>query len=282
MTDEVIGGRYRLLEIVGEGGMGRVWRAHDELLQRVVAVKEVTFLGPQVVREARAAARLDHPGVVQVFDVTWYRDRSWIVMEYVPSRSLQQAVRDDGPLPPREVARIGSQVLAALRSAHAAGVLHRDVKPGNVLLAADGRVVLSDFGLATFGERDQGPDPLMGSPLFVAPERVRGAEAGPEADLWSLGATMYAAVEGRAPFDRGDTDESLRALLDEEPHPVRRAGPLGPLLLDLLDKDPADRPTAAETEARLRDTGIWRGRATVAAPPRRRPAARYVVAGAAV
>ncbi|GAA4604012.1 hypothetical protein BJY16_004828 [Actinoplanes octamycinicus] len=256
-TDDRVGGRYRLLEVVGSGGMGRVWRAEDDLLLRTVAVKEVAVpsaapLVSEAMREARAAARLDHPGVVKVFDVVWRRGRCWIVMEYVPSRSLQQVIRDDGPLPVHQAARIGLRMLAALRAAHAAGVLHRDVKPDNVLLAADGRVVLTDFGLATFGAGVDGPDPRLGSPSFIAPERLRAADAGAASDLWSFGATLYAAVEGRTPFARADAGTALRALLDEPPDPPVRAGAMAPLLLDLLVKDPAERPGAAEVDARLR------------------------------
>ncbi len=256
-TDDRVGGRYRLLEVIGSGGMGRVWRAEDDLLLRTVAVKEITvpstaLLVAEAMREARAAARLDHPGVVKVFDVVWRRGRCWIVMEYVESRSLQRVVRDDGPLPYREIARIGLAVLAALRTAHAAGVLHRDVKPDNVLLAADGRVVLTDFGLATVGGVDAGPDPRLGSPSFIAPERVESGDAGVASDLWSFGAMLYAAVEGRPPFARGDAAASLRALLSDPPDEPELAGPLAPLLLALLEKDPARRPPAADVEARLR------------------------------
>jgi hypothetical protein len=274
----VIGGRYRLIELIGAGGMGRVWRSRDELLQRTVAVKEISMpsaaLAAQAVREARAAARLDHPGVVKVFDVIRHDERSWIVMEHVPSRSLQAAVRDDGPMSPRRVAEIGLEVLAALRSAHACGVLHRDVKPDNVLLADDGRVVLTDFGLATIGlaisERDGGPDPRLGSPHYIAPERLRSEDSGVRSDLWSLGATLYAAVEGRPPFARADPESSLQALLTEEPDPPVLAGPLSGLLFDLLDKDPARRPPAPEVAARLC--------AIVTPEHRRAPKARLVAA----
>jgi hypothetical protein len=272
---ELVGGRYRLREILGSGGMGRVWLAEDELLRRPVAVKEM--LGPaadrvdiqlRTVREARAAARLDHPGVVQVFDVVWRSDRAWIVMEYVRSRSLQIAIQADGPFAHREAARIGLRVLAALRAAHAAGVLHLDVKPHNVLLAEDGRVVLGDFGLAVTRDPDGGPEPVvMGSPYYVAPERISpGGRPSPATDLWSLGATLYAATEGRPPFGRSRTDASLLAVLHDEPHPFRYPGPLTPVLLDLLAKGRDQRPKPADLERRLRQIA----EATVPRP-RRRP-----------
>ncbi|MEU4692371.1 serine/threonine-protein kinase [Actinoplanes sp. NPDC023714] len=238
---DVVGGRYRLVELIGTGGMGRVWRAVDELLQREVAVKEVTG-GAAMLREARAAARLGHPGVVKVYDVF----ESWIVMEYVDGVSLQRAL----PLPVDEVCRIGLSVVAALRVAHDAGVLHRDVKPDNVLLARDGRVVLGDFGLASIRCED-GPDPRLGSPNYVAPERLSGDDSGVPADLWSLGATLYAAVEGRAPFARDDTEASLWAVVSAPPDPPVAAGALAPLLLDLLSKEPSRRPSAGEVEHRL-------------------------------
>jgi hypothetical protein len=265
---DVVGGRYRLLDLIGTGGMGRVWRARDELLQRVVAIKEIDVpAGP--IREARAAARLDHPGVVKVFDVVRHDERSWIVMECVEGRSLRQAL----PLPVPEVARIGVAVVAALRAAHRAGVLHRDVKPDNVLLSRDGRVVLSDFGLAEIrsvsATGEDRPDPRLGSPNYVAPERLAGEDSGPPGDLWSLGATLYAAVEGRAPFARDDTEAALWAVVSAPPDPPVLAGPLSSLLLGLLSKDPARRPSAAETEHRLRivaAAGAFRGRAAVVAP----------------
>jgi hypothetical protein len=267
---DVVGGRYRLLELIGSGGMGRVWRAEDLLLQRVVAIKEIDGpAGP--IREARAAARLDHPGVVKVFDVLRHGERSWIVMEYVPGRSLYRAL----PLPVPEVARIGLAIVAALRAAHRAGVLHRDVKPDNVLLGDDGRVVLSDFGLAEI-RFEGGPDPRLGSPNYIAPERLAGQDSGAAGDLWSLGATLYAAVEGRAPFARDDTEAALWAVVSSPPDPPVLAGPLSSLLLGLLAKDPARRPSAAEVEHRLRviaAAGAFRGRARVSAvtagPPRR-------------
>jgi eukaryotic-like serine/threonine-protein kinase len=263
LQSDLVNGRYRLIEPIGAGGMGRVWLADDELLMRRVAVKELVTpadvttsglldLQIRTMREARAAARLDHPGVVKIFDVVWRPGRSWIVMEYVKSRSLHDVVRADGPMTHREAARIGLQILSALVSAHAGGVLHRDVKPQNVLLAEDGRVVLSDFGLATIEGADGGPDPLMGSPYYVAPERLRGDESGEPADLWSLGATLYAATEGRPPFARDTTVQSLSALLNEPPDEPRRPGQLTPTIMALLAKAPTARLTSAETEPRLR------------------------------
>jgi serine/threonine protein kinase len=254
-----LGGRYRLLEVIGSGGMGRVWRADDTLLQRTVAIKELAA-SCSAVREARAAARLDHPGAVRVYDVLTTEERAWIVMEHVPSRSLYRVVTDDGPLSPAETARIGLSMLAALGSAHAAGVLHRDVKPDNVLLAQasgattagpGGRVVLADFGLATIS--GVGPDPRLGSPGYIAPERLLSREAGVAGDLWSLAATLYFAVEGRSPYTRGDGGTALRAMISEPPDPTILAGPLAPLLLTVLDRDPARRPSAAVIERGLRE-----------------------------
>ncbi|RSM62117.1 hypothetical protein DMB66_22800 [Actinoplanes sp. ATCC 53533] len=263
VEQDLVGGRYRLLEIIGAGGMGRVWLADDELLRRRVAVKEIgtpagvgsaRLLDAQLttIREARAAARLDHPGVVGIYDVVRSPDRSWIIMEYVESRSLDAVVREDGPLSHREAARIGLGVLAALRAAHRAGVLHRDVKPHNVLLATDGRVVLTDFGLAKIKGTEHGSEPLMASPYFVAPERLGGDDAGEAADLWSLGATLYAAVEGQAPFQRPTIIGSLTVMMTEPPDPARFPGPLTPIIDGLLIKDPAHRMTAEDAQSRLR------------------------------
>ncbi|MFF5173817.1 serine/threonine-protein kinase [Micromonospora sp. NPDC000089] len=266
MEQLLVAGRYRLLDLVGTGGMGRVWLARDEMLHRDVAVKEVVppnwlaesereELRLRTLREARTAARLNHPNVVRIYDVVHFQDSPWIVMEYVPSRSVQQILTTDGPLAPSRVAEIGLSVLAALRAAHAAGVLHRDVKPHNVLVATDGRVVLTDFGLATFDGGDglmTGPGMVLGSPQFVAPERAREGVSNPRTDMWSLGATLYAAVEGQSPYARGSSMATLSALATEPPDPVRRAGPLGPVLTGLLRRDPAQRLDGAQTESLLR------------------------------
>ncbi|MEV6350403.1 serine/threonine protein kinase [Actinoplanes sp. NPDC051851] len=255
--------RYRLVGQLGQGGMGRVWAARDELLGRDVAVKELVpppgipaseraDLRERAIREARAIARLDHPNVVRVFDVVFYDSDPWIVMELVPSRSLFDTVRDEGPMPPDQVARIGLGVLAALGAAHRAGLLHRDVKPGNVLLADDGRVVLTDFGLAT-ASGDAGMTStgvILGSPQYLAPERALDGEMGPATDLWSLGATLYAAVEGRPPYVRSSPMATLAALATELPDPPERAGELRHVLAALLQRDPSRRADA-ETARRL-------------------------------
>jgi hypothetical protein len=273
---DLVAVRYRLVEPLGKGGMGRVWKARDEVLHRDVAIKHVVLpaglndaeqeaLHQQSLREARAAARISHPNVVQIHDVLRADDQSWIVMEYVPARSLLQVMREDGPLPPGYVAAIGAAVLAALEVAHRNGVLHRDVKPSNVLIAKDGRVVLTDFGLASTEEPAEGPDEsgddtaraaetgsVLGAPEYIAPERAHDGTSSPRADLWSLGATLYAAVEGRTPFARTSPIETLNALATESPAPMRRAGPLAPVLEGLLRKDPADRISADEAGRMLR------------------------------
>ncbi|MED7925433.1 protein kinase [Nonomuraea sp. LP-02] len=257
-----VSNRYRLLEPLGEGGMGVVWRAYDELLDRTVAIKEVRYAGVgderraelnrRTIREARAAGRLDHPSVVVVHDVVEEDGRPWIVMQLVRSRSLAQVVREQGPLPVGQVAMIGGRVLDALRAAHATGVLHRDVKPENVLLADDGRVVLTDFGIASL-EAEAGltaTGGLVGTPAYMPPERLNGEPARPESDLWSLGATLYAAVEGEPPFKRESWAATVAAVLRDQPEPPRRAGALAPVVMGLLHRDPAGRLPAGEA-ARL-------------------------------
>ncbi|MEU9862609.1 serine/threonine-protein kinase [Streptomyces sp. NPDC047971] len=262
----LLAGRYRLAETIGRGGMGKVWRAHDEVLHRVVAVKELTagrfvaeadrlVLHARTQKEARAAARITHPGVVTVHDVLEHDDRPWIVMQYVDGPSLADAAKEAGTIEPAEAARIGLHVLGALRAAHAAGVLHRDVKPGNVLLARDGRVLLTDFGIAAI-EGDSTitrTGELVGSIDYLAPERVRGGDPGPASDLWSLGATLYTAVEGTSPFRRTSPISTMQAVVTEEPPHPGKAGALAPVIVALLRKDPADRPGADEAERMLLD-----------------------------
>ncbi|MFG2462878.1 serine/threonine-protein kinase [Streptomyces sp. NPDC048523] len=267
-SERVIAGRYRLLSPLGEGGMGTVWRARDEVLHREVAVKEVRAphglatheverLYARLEREAWAAARVANRNVVTVYDVATEDGRPWIVMELVRGISLAELLDAEGPLSPQRTAHIGAEVLSALRAAHEAGVLHRDVKPANVLLSNDGRVVLTDFGIAQV----EGSSALtmtgevIGSPEFLAPERALGRTPGPESDLWSLGVLLYAAVEGNSPFRQNTPLSTLRAIVDEELPPPYRAGPLAPVIEGLLRKDPAERLPADRAEQELRIIG---------------------------
>ncbi|MEV0619977.1 protein kinase [Nonomuraea sp. NPDC050404] len=280
-----IAGRYQLQEPIGRGGMGVVWRAYDELLDRTVAVKEVRYaaaLGEEVqllnrrtMREARAAARFEHPNVIVVHDVIEEDDRPWIVMQLVQSRSLGAVIKQDGPLPPKRVAEIGLAMLDALHRAHEAGVLHRDVKPENVLLADDGRVVLTDFGIATLETETQlTVTGLAGTPAFIAPERLKGLPARRESDLWSLGATLYTAVEGRSPHERGMALATMHAVLTDEPDPATHAGPLTEVIAGLLIKEPVQRVTFEEAQHMLRQALVQ------ASPPptAQFPAAAYPTA----
>ncbi len=261
----LIGGRYTLRAAVGHGGMGTVWRAADTLLRRDVAVKEVILppgLAPsdrdsmyeRTMREARAAAALQHPAVVQVYDVVHESGRPWIVMELLDARSLADMVIEDGPVPPRVVAKIGIALLGALEVAHAHGVLHRDVKPANVLICSDGRCVLTDFGVARMPTDIQltTPGMVLGSPHFISPERAMGHEFGPPSDLFSLGVTLYTAVEGRPPFDKGDPIETMHAVVEDPPTPTSRAGSLTTVLMGLLEKDPAHRFDVQNARTMLR------------------------------
>ncbi|MFD5267118.1 serine/threonine-protein kinase [Streptomyces sp. NPDC058335] len=271
MQGLLVAGRYRLVDAIGSGGMGRVWRAHDELLHRAVALKELTaalyvsesdrtVLLARTRAEARAAARINHSAVVTVHDVLEHDGRPWIVMELVEGRSLADAVKEDGRVEPTEAARIGLWVLRALRAAHSAGVLHRDVKPGNVLLSDDGRVLLTDFGIAQIdGDTTiTRTGEVVGSVDFLAPERVRGHDPGQSSDLWALGATLYTAVEGRSPFRRTSPLSTMQAVVEEEPAEPRYAGPLAPVIAALLRKDPAARPDTAGTERLLAEAAEGR------------------------
>ncbi len=250
----LVGGRYRLIEPLGSGGMGTVWRAEDAVLGRHVAVKEVVFphglsdadratLRERTRREARAAARLDQPSAVTVYDVVEQDGQPWLVLELVEARTLAEVVRADGPLTPQRTAEVGVAVLGALEAAHRAGIVHRDVKPSNVLLADTGRVVLTDFGIATSPGDSQitSTGLLLGSPSYIAPERARGATPGPPSDLWSLGATLFTAVEGRPPYDKGEPLPTLQAVVTGDQEPYVAAGPLVPVLDGLLAADPAQR-----------------------------------------
>ncbi|MEU0134455.1 serine/threonine-protein kinase [Streptomyces sp. NPDC006296] len=264
-TGRVIADRYRLLDPLGEGAVGTVWRARDEVLGREVAVKEVRVppglsadeagrLLSRLEDEARTASRVTHRNVVTVHDVVTEDSRPWIVMEVVRGLVLSDVLDADGPLSPRRAARIGAEVLAALRGGHEAGAVHRDVRPGNVMLANDGRVMLKDFGITA--DRGAPAATVAGEPItspeYAAPERALGRTPGPESDLWSLGVLLYTAAEGRSPFRRDTPAESLRAVGDAEPPPLQRAGALGPVIEGLLRRDPAERLAAAEAERRLR------------------------------
>ncbi|EPH45859.1 serine/threonine-protein kinase [Streptomyces aurantiacus] len=266
-SGRLVGGRYRLLSKLGHGGMGTVWRAKDETVDREVAVKEPRVPDhlpereranafERMRREARAAARLDHPAVVNVHDVVVEDGQPWIVMEFVQGRSLGAALRDEGTLGARDAARVGLEVLGALEAAHAAGILHRDVKPDNVMLGRHDRVVLTDFGIAQIEGETNLTDTggFVGSPEFIAPERVLGQRPGPASDLWSLGVVLYAATEGVSPFRRNNTPATLQSVLNATPAaPASAQGPLADAINGLLHKDPAHRPNAARVRALLED-----------------------------
>jgi hypothetical protein len=287
----LVAGRYVIGGPLGRGGMGTVWRADDVLLGRGVAVKEVELPGgpgagtpglrERALREARAAARLNHPGVVTLHDVVEADGRLFLVMELVEGLTLRDLVDRSGPVAPAAAARVGLALLDALDAAHRAGIVHHDVKPANVMVAADGRVKLADFGIASLqedtqrtltagpapggragpvrggaaGAGDHAPEPAMtavfGSLPYVAPEQARGERAGPAADLWALGATLWFAVEGAAPFERAGSAATFAAVLNDPPGRPARAGPLEPMLLALLNKDPSGRPGAAAVRGML-------------------------------
>ncbi|MCM4083597.1 protein kinase domain-containing protein [Paractinoplanes hotanensis] len=260
----LVADRYRLLDLLGEGGMGRVWEARDELLGRAVAVKEIspeglstTELGDlreRAIREARAIAQIDHPHVVRIFDVVEHDGTLWIVMELVRAISLYDEVSRNGPLDPRRAAQLGLDLVGALQAAHRAGVLHRDVKPANVLLGRDERVVLTDFGLATSASDSAmtRAGVMLGSPSYLAPERAHDEPATAAADLWSLGATLFTAVEGHPPYERSSPMATLAALMVDPPAAPTRAGILEPVLEALLERDPSARATAEEAAELLR------------------------------
>jgi eukaryotic-like serine/threonine-protein kinase len=258
---DLIADRYRLRDVIGRGGMGVVWLAADELLDRDVAIKESVrppevddaewdILRERSLGEARTAARLNHPNIVGVFDILEQGGRPWLVMQLVPFPSLSDVLQRSGPLSPGHAARVGLSVLAAIQAAHSAGVLHRDVKPGNVLLGPDNQVVLADFGLAVTDDSPHATRSglIIGSPSYMSPERARGEPASGAADLWSLGATLYAAVEGRDPFERNGSTAVLAAVLSDDPDAPYLAGPLWPVISGLLEKDPRQRLTADQAQ----------------------------------
>ncbi|GAA4517345.1 serine/threonine-protein kinase [Nonomuraea ferruginea] len=281
----LLAGRYRLVERLGEGGAGTVWRARDETLNREVAVKQVRIpprltpaqraeFADRAIYEARAAGRLRDPAIVVIHDVVLEADQPWIIMDLVTGRSLDQAIKDFGPLPPPSVARIGLSVLSALQVAHSYGMVHQDVKPANILLDADGSAMLTDFGIAvTMGAKGDRYG-SAGSPGYMAPERLNEQPSGPASDLWSLGASLYTAVEGRPPFARPNPAAMAAAvLLHDPPFPVRAGRELGGLLMAMLAKDPAARPTAGQVRQAL-EHAVSPGRAP--APPAGRRRVRWL------
>lgn len=274
----VLADRYRLDGVLGKGGMGTVWRAVDETLGRAVAVKELRFPGnvdeeekrrmvTRTLREAKATARIRNTGAITVYDVVKEDDRPWIVMELIEGRSLSDAIREDGPLTPKRAAEVGLVVLDVLSAAHREGILHRDVKPSNVLIANNSRIVLGDFGIAQI---DGDPSVtstgmLVGAPSYISPERARGQKPGPPADLWSLGALLFAAVEGRPPYDKGSAIATLTAVMTEPVGPMRNAGPLSTVITGLLAKDPEER--LDESGARALLQGVANAPERPVAPP---------------
>ena len=283
--ERVVAGRYRLSAVIGRGGMGVVWQARDELLSRDVAVKEMIWPSAltgqeqrgacrRATREAQVAARLNHRNVVRIFDIVEEDGRPWIVMELLPYRSLLDVIQDEGPLAPAEAAKVGLQILAALRAAHSEGIVHRDVKPANILIGPGNRVVLTDFGIAWAADSPAVTTAgvLLGSPSYIAPERARGGHSGASGDLWGLGASLYTAVEGHPPFERANVLASITAVVTDELAPATHAGPLWPVLSGLLRKDPDQRLDAAATERMLRDVSAAPAYVvTPAAPSPRRP-----------
>ena len=254
--DALIAGRYRLVNRIASGGMGIVWQAWDELLQRPVALKqlrpqpglsdsEAELISRRAMREARITARLHHPHAVPVYDVVELEGQPCLIMQYLPSTSLQTIVNERGPVPPAEAARIGAEVASALAAAHAAGIVHRDVKPGNVLIAEDGSAKITDFGIShALGDSTLTSTGMVtGTPAYLAPEVARGSESGFASDVFSLGATLYAATEGTPPFG---TDQNPMAVLHRvasgQVNPPERSGALTPLLQRMLAPDAADRP----------------------------------------
>jgi serine/threonine protein kinase len=258
---DLIGGRYRVRRAVGKGGMGTVWLCRDETLDRDVAVKQVGLLPGEsstdtarALREARATAALNHPHVVAVHDVVQENGAAWLVMEYVPSRTLAQIVAEHGPLEPGRVAAIGAQVAAGLLAAHGVRLTHRDVKPGNVLVGDDGSAKIGDFGLSRTSEDTTltSTGMISGTPGYLAPEVARGSTPSPGSDAWALGATLYAAVEGRAPYGGENALAVLHQIAHEDPARPQRAGTLEPVIAGLMARDPAERWSLTHAHEELR------------------------------
>ncbi|MTD56294.1 serine/threonine-protein kinase [Amycolatopsis pithecellobii] len=281
MSDEgrLVAGRYRVVRRIGTGAMGAVWQAHDEVLARTVAIKQL-LLQPgldeheaedaklRTMREGRIAARLHHPNAITVFDVvTDDNGHPCLVMEYLQSTSLAEVLRERKTLPPTEVAGIGTQIAAALKEAHAVGIVHRDIKPGNILLADSGLVKITDFGISRAKDdvTVTKTGMIAGTPAYLAPEVAIGGEPGPEADVFSLGSTLYAACEGQPPFGLSENTLSLlHAVAAGQINPPRQSGPLASVLAVLLHPDVHHRPTAAEAEELL--SAVARGETPLGGP----------------
>ncbi|SUD48828.1 Serine/threonine-protein kinase pknB [Nocardia otitidiscaviarum] len=272
-ADRLIAGRYRLTDPIGTGAMGVVWRATDVRLRRTVAVKQL-LLGPglsrsqaiearmRAMREGRIAARLHHVNAVTVFDVAEEDGQPWLVMEYVNAPSLAAVMREQGPLPPTQVARIGAKVAAALAAAHDAGIVHRDVKPANILVADDGTVKITDFGIsrAVGDVTVTSTGFLAGTPAYLSPEVARGENPEPSSDVFALGSTLYAAVEGTPPFGEGENPLAvLHSVARARVPEARRAGPLGPVLMELLAAEADARPTMKQAHEALEAVAEGRG-----------------------
>lgn len=268
---QLVAERYRILRLLGEGGMGSVWLALDCMLSRPVALKELT--GPAsdrgghrtaALREARAASAVAHPGVVQVYDVLVDDDQSWIVMEALSGTTLAQALRRDGPIPAEQVVAIGLDLLEALKAIHKRGVIHGDLKPGNIMLTGTGRPVITDFGLSSIGDdpADREPSLVVGSPPYMSPETIRTGTKAPASDLFALGATLYEAAEGRRPFVDDSLEATLLSVLHHDPEPALGGTRLGVIIDGLLTKDPRHRLTAHEADALLKEAeseAAWSG-----------------------
>ncbi|MFD9891460.1 serine/threonine-protein kinase [Amycolatopsis sp. NPDC059027] len=278
-VSRTIADRYTLVEELGRGGMGVVWRGRDRIIGRQVALKELllppglagpehTALADRLLREARAAGTLNHPSAVTVHDVIVEDGVPFVVMELIEAPTLQDLIAT-GPLPEQQVAAIGGQVLDALVAAHAAGIAHRDVKPANIMVSADGRVKLTDFGIAQSGmdQRVTATGAVIGSPAYLAPERIRGEAATPATDLWSLGVALLAASEGGEPFHRDNTAATLFAVLNDPPPLTRTRGLLAEVISGLLAKTPHERMTADRASALLAQAASPAGATTVVAAP---------------
>ncbi|WET80374.1 protein kinase [Amycolatopsis sp. QT-25] len=281
MSDEgrLVAGRYRIAGRIGTGAMGAVWQAHDEVLGRTVAIKQL-LLQPgleahdaedarqRTMREGRIAARLHHPNAISVFDVvTDDNGQPCLIMEYLNSTSLAQVLQEEGTLPPTEVARIGAQVAAALTEAHAVGIVHRDIKPGNILLAPNGTVKITDFGISRAKDdvTVTKTGMIAGTPAYLAPEVAIGGDPGPESDVFSLGSTLYAACEGQPPFGLSENTLSLlHAVAAGQIIPPRQSGPLASVLAVLLHPEVRHRPTAEECEELL--AAVARGETPLGGP----------------